>query len=267
MPQPQIRWSQRRVFFLCNILCYFCSSWFSFFTSGPSFLSSCLPVFIPSSLPFIPNKKQGKETAVKVSAKLRALCKPKVLCTICLVSVVSSEGGWEGCMLSICHACIWQNIRPLGCCCLFMFFNLSPRPWKDFLLTWKTERWKGYVIFISSHAATTRDHGLKSAPWNHCSLHPPLPRSLWLSVLSGTNLHSEAGARELHIFPLTSPRSFLPLDSAREAWEAHRDPCFVVRMLLGNLCAAHFLNSWHLGLTEAGSLPPENMGIFQSYTK
>lgn len=66
MPRPRIWWSQGRVFLLCNILCCFYSSWFSFFISGPSFLSFRLPVFMPSSLPFIPNKKQSKETAVKV---------------------------------------------------------------------------------------------------------------------------------------------------------------------------------------------------------
>lgn len=257
------------MFLLCNILCYFYSSWFSFFTSGPSFLSSCLPVFIPSSLPFIPNKKQGKETAVKVLAKLRTLCKPKVLCTICLVFGVSSEGGWEGYMLSICHACIWKNSScwsALGCC-LFMFFYLSSRPWKGFLLTWKTEPWKGYVIPISSHAATRGDCGLESAPWNHCSLRSPLPCSLWITVLSGANLQSEAGApaRAPHP-PFYLTRSFLPLDSAREAWEAHRDSCFVVRMLLGNLYAAYFLKNCHLGLIEAESLPPESIRIFQSYT-
>lgn len=233
-------------------------------------LPSCLPAFLFSYLPAFPlfliRNKVRKQLwrclrSWEHCANLRCFA-PYVWCllwarkgdgkAVCSASAIHASGKILGLLVVVVYLC---------------FFNLSPRPWKDFLLTWKTERWKGYVIFISSHAATTRDHGLKSAPWNHCSLHSPLPRSLWLSVLSGTNLHSEAGARELHIFPLTSPRSFLPLDSAREAWEAHRDPCFVVRMLLGNLCAAHFLNSWHLGLTEAGSLPPESMGIFQSYTK
>lgn len=148
-----------------------------------------------------------------------------------------------------------------------MFFNLSSRPWKGFLLTWKTEPWKGYVIPMSSHAATSRDCGLESAPWNHCSLHSPLPCSLWLTVLSGTNLHSEAGApaRTPHL-PFDLTKSFLPLDSARKAWGAHRDPCFVVRMLLGNLYAVYFIKNWHLGLIEAESLPPECIRIFQSYT-
>lgn len=233
-------------------------------------LPSCLPAFLFSYLPafllFLIRNKVRKQLwrclrSWEHCANLRCFA-PYVWCLLW----ARKGDGKAACSASVMHAS-GKILGLLVVAVYLCFLSCHIDPGKIFLLTWKTEHWKSYVIFIWSHAATTRDYGLEPAPWNHCSLHSPLPRSLWLTVLNGTNLHSEAGARpELHIFPLTSTRSFLPLYSAREAWEAHSNPCFVVRMLLGNLYAAYFLNNWHLGLIEAESLPPESIRIFQSYT-